>query len=68
MNDILIYFDILKKHEQHVTNVLRKLRNANLKVKLKKSTFHTKRIVFLKFVIILKKIQIQQNKLKIIKT
>ena len=40
LNDILIYFNTKKKHEQHVKKVLKKLKKAELKVKLKKSRFH----------------------------
>ena len=41
LNNILIYFNTKKKHEQHVRKVLKKLKEAELKVKLKKSRFHT---------------------------
>ena len=41
LNDILIYFNRKKKHEQHVKKVLKKLKEAELRIKLKKSRFHT---------------------------
>ena len=40
LNDIFIYFNTKKEHEQHVRKVLKKLKEAELKVKLKKSRFH----------------------------
>ena len=51
LNDILIYFNIKKEHEQHVKKVLQKLKKAELKVKLKKSRFYVQEIKFLKFII-----------------
>ena len=51
LNDILIYFNTKKEHEQHVRKVLKKLKEAELKVKLKKSRFHAQEIKFLKFII-----------------
>ena len=41
LNNIFIYFNTKKKHEQHVKKVLKKLKKVELKVKLKKSYFHT---------------------------
>ena len=41
LNNIFIYFNTKKKHEQHVKKVLKKLKKAELKVKLKKSRFYT---------------------------
>ena len=40
LNDIFIYFNTKKKHEQHVRKVLNKLKKVELKVKLKKSRFY----------------------------
>ena len=51
LNDILIYFNTKKKHEQHVKKVLKKLKEAELKVKLKKSRFYTQKVKFLRFII-----------------
>ena len=51
LNDIFIYFDTKKEHEQHVRKVLKKLKKAELKVKLKKSRFHAQEIKFLEFII-----------------
>ena len=51
LNDILIYFNTKKKHEQYVKKVLKKLKKAELKVKLKKSRFYTQKVKFLKFII-----------------
>ena len=51
LNDIIIYFDTEKKHEQYVKKVLKKLKKAELRIKLKKSRFHTQKVKFLKFII-----------------
>ena len=40
LNDILIYFNDEKSHREHVAKVLKKLKEAELKIKLKKLTFH----------------------------
>ena len=40
LNDIFIYFNTNQKHEQHVRKVLKKLKKAELKIKLKKSRFY----------------------------
>ena len=63
LNDILIYFNTKKEHEQHVRKVLKKLKKAELKVKLKKSRFHAQEIKFLEFII--KHNQIRMNSEKI---
>ena len=64
LNDILIYFNIEKKHEQHVKKVLKKLKKVELKVKLKKSRFHTQKVKFLKFIIKHSQMQINSKKTK----
>ena len=66
LNDILIYFNTKKEHEQHVRKVLKKLKKAELKVKLKKSRFHVQEIKFLKFIIRYNQIRINSEKIKTI--
>ena len=39
-NDILIYLNDEKSHKDHVIKVLKKLKKAELKIKLKKLTFY----------------------------
>ena len=62
LNDILIYFNTKKKHEQHIKKVLKKLKKIKLKVKLKKSRFHTQKVKFLRFIIRHNQIRINLKK------
>ena len=52
LNNILMYFISKENYVQHVTKVLKALQKTRLKVKLKKSQFHIKRVQFLEFIII----------------
>ena len=54
LDNILIYLKIKKNYIKQVQLVLQALKNINLKVKLEKSVFHTKRVQFLEFIVILK--------------
>ena len=66
LNDIFIYFNTKKEHEQHVRKVLKKLKKAELKVKLKKSRFHDQEIKFLKFIIRHNQIRMNSEKIRTI--
>ena len=51
LDDILIYSNTLKKHQQHVLNVLKKLSEKALYIKKKKSRFEVQEVKFLEYVI-----------------
>ena len=51
LNDILIYSDTLKKHQQHMPKVLEKLNEKALYIKKKKSRFEVQEVEFLEYVI-----------------
>ena len=51
LDDILIYSDTLEEHIQHVRQVLKKLQDHGLYVKLEKCEFHVQKISFLGFII-----------------
>ena len=51
LNNILIYFNTLKKHCKHVQKILKKLNKQVLYVNKKKSQFETQKVDFLKYVI-----------------
>ena len=67
LDDILIYFLIIEKHEDHVKSVLQRLRQHELYVKLKKCAFSISKIDFLKFRISAKDIFMKKARVKIIK-
>ena len=64
LDDILIYSDNEKDHEQHVKKVLGKLKEAELRVKLEKSRFHTQQVKFLGFIIKYGQIQMDKEETK----
>jgi HD-GYP domain-containing protein (c-di-GMP phosphodiesterase class II) len=51
LDDILIFFKTEEKYKKHVRKILRKLINENLKIKIKKTEFHAKKVNFLGFII-----------------
>lgn len=51
LDDILIYSDNLEEHQNHVTQVLQRLRDTGLYAKAEKCEFHTSSVEFLGFVI-----------------
>jgi hypothetical protein len=66
INDILIFFKILEKHEKHVRVVLEKLLQYKLYVNIKKSKFNVIKTTFLNFIIIRDDVKMILNKIKII--
>ncbi len=64
INDILIFFKILKKHEKHVRVVLEKLLQYKLYVNIKKSKFNVIKTTFLNFIIIRDDVKINLNKIE----
>jgi hypothetical protein len=66
INDILIFFKILKKHEKHVRVVLEKLLQYKLYVNIKKSEFNVIKTTFLSFIIIRDDVKINLSKIEMI--
>ncbi len=67
LNDIMIYLITLKKHVQHVSQVLKCLNKRDLRLKLKKCEFHQKKVSFLEFVVGRHEIRMNSEKIKAIK-
>ena len=65
-NDILIYFNDEKNHREHVTKVLKKLKEAELKVKLEKLIFHAQKVKFLNFLISYEKVKMNKKRIQTI--
>src|SRR6266542_5433211 len=51
LDDIIIFFQIMDEHLQHMKKVLKALRQAGLKLKLKKCEFTKKQLNYLSFII-----------------
>jgi hypothetical protein len=66
INDIFIFFKILKKHEKHVHVVLERLLQYKLYVNIKKSKFNVVKTTFLSFIIIRDDVKINLNKIEMI--
>jgi hypothetical protein len=66
LDDILIFSQEKEEHVEHVSQVLRKLQEANIKLKLKKCEFHVQETEFLGHWISTKGIHMDQNKVKAI--
>ena len=63
-NDILIYFNDEKSYKKHVIKVLKKLKETELKVKLKKLTFHAQKVKFLRFLISHEKVKMNKKRIQ----
>ncbi len=59
LNDILIYFEMKEQHWKHVCKILRALLKYQLYVKLLKCTFNRSKVIFLRFMIKRRDIQIK---------
>jgi hypothetical protein len=66
INDIFIFFKILKKHEKHVRVVLERLLQYKLYINIKKSKFNVVKTTFLSFIIIRDDVKIDLNKIEMI--
>ena len=66
LNDILIFFKIMKLHVNHVITVFKCLNKKNLRLKSKKCEFHKEKIDFLNFVIERNEIRIDSKKIRAI--
>ena len=66
LNDIFIYNNSKAKHIEHVNKMLFKLKKANLYLNIDKCEFHVIKIKYLNLIIIIKNIQMNFDKIKII--
>jgi hypothetical protein len=66
LDDILIYSKTYKKHVQHVTLVLKALRNAGIRIQGEKCAFYQQEIEFLEFILSTKGVKIDPKKLETI--
>ncbi len=67
LDDIMIYLITLKKHVQHVPQVLECLNKRNLRLKPKKCEFHREKVDFLGFVVERHGIRMNSKKIKAVK-
>jgi hypothetical protein len=66
INDILIFFKILEKHEKHMRVVLEKLLQYKLYIDIKKSKFNVVNTTFLRFIIIRENVKMNSNTIEMI--
>jgi hypothetical protein len=66
LDNIIIYLNSVKKHEEYIKWVLRKLYKENMLVVIKKYKFHTRKTDFIGFIIELEQISINLKKIKAI--
>ena len=67
LNDIIIYLKNEIKYTEHVQKVLQRLLKAGLYVDIKKSKFKVKRIRFLGFIIRTEGVEVDPEKVLVIK-
>jgi len=67
LNDIMIYSITLKKHVQHVSQILECLNKRDLRLKSKKCEFHREKVNFLEFVVGRHEIRMNSKKIKAVK-
>ena len=67
LDDILIYSNNAKEHEIHVKKVLRRLRDASLQADIKKCKFSVTQTKYLRFIISTDRIQVDPEKVLVIK-
>jgi len=67
LDDIMIYSITLKKHVQHVSQVLECLEKRDLRLKPKKCEFHREEVDFLGFVVERHGIRMNLEKIKAVK-
>ena len=66
LDDILVYSKTQQEHTKHVKDVLRYLQKAGLKLNLKKCKFNKLEVEFLGYIIGIKEIKIDSEKVKVI--
>ena len=67
LDDILIYSDNELEHEEHVTKVLERLRKAGLQADIKKCEFSVIRTKYLGFIISTNGIEVDPEKVEVIR-
>ncbi len=67
LDDIIIYLITLKKHVQHVSQILKCLKKRDLRLKPKKCEFHREEVNFLGFVVRRHEIRMNLEKIRAIK-
>ena len=66
LNDILIYSKTLEEYIQYVCNVFERLIQYNLFINLDKYNFHIQKVSFLGFIIFLKGVVIEPDRIQAI--
>ena len=66
LDNILVYSNTQQEHTKHVKDVLRCLQQAGLKLNPKKCKFNKPEVKFLEYVIGIKEIKIDPEKIKVI--
>ena len=66
LDDILVYLNTQQEHTKHVKDVLRCLQQAGLKLNLKKCEFNKLEVEFLGYIMGIKEIKIDPEKIKVI--
>ncbi len=66
LNDVLVYFETKEQHWEHVRKILRALLKYWLYIKLSKCTFNHSEIIFLRFMIKRRDIQMKQFHINVI--
>src|SRR5436190_11997 len=64
LNNILIFSEIKKKHEKHIKKIFKKFQKKNLYFKSEKCEFHKQQVEYLEYIIIIKKLKINSEKIK----
>ena len=66
LNNIIIYFNSKEEHFQYIKQVLQRLVDKKILVAIKKYKFHIIKTKFCKFIIKLRKLNIDPKKIKVI--
>jgi hypothetical protein len=66
LNDILVFLDNEEQHVEHVKEVLRRLRKVRLFIKLSKYKWYTRRIEYLRYIILPEEVSIDPERVKTI--
>ena len=66
LDNILVYSNTQQEHTKHVKDVLRCLQKAGLKLNPKKCEFNKLEVEFLRYIIGIKEIKINPEKIKVI--
>jgi len=67
LDDIMIYSTTLKKHVQHVSQIMECLKRRNLRLKSEKCEFHQEKVDFLEFVVERHEIRMNPKKIRAVK-